>query len=116
MTKLHELAGLGQSVWLDYISRPLIVSGELQKLVERGLRGVTSNRTIFEQAIAGSTDYDEDLKRLGIDFDAITKQVLENGVKSFAKSFDALLDSIAEKQERFLQNMQQLSAGFGPTS
>ena len=52
MTKLYELAEQGQSVWLDYISRPLIVSGELQKLVAKGLRGVTSNPTIFEKAIA----------------------------------------------------------------
>jgi len=64
MTKLYELAEQGQSVWLDYISRPLIISGELQKLVAKGLRGITSNPTIFEKAIAGSTDYDEDLKRL----------------------------------------------------
>lgn len=64
MTKLHELAELGQAIWLDYISRSLLKSGELQKLVDQGLRGVTSNPTIFEKAIAGSTDYDEDLKRL----------------------------------------------------
>jgi transaldolase len=64
MTKLHELAELGQAIWLDYISRSLIGSGELQELVDQGLRGVTSNPTILEKAIAGSTEYDEDLKRL----------------------------------------------------
>ena len=64
MTKLHELAELGQSIWLDNISRPLLLSGELQKLVDQGLRGVTSNSSIFENAIAGSDDYDEDLSRL----------------------------------------------------
>ena len=64
MTKLHELAELGQSIWLDNISRPLIISGELQELVDQGLRGVTSNPSIFEKAIAGSDDYDEDLNRL----------------------------------------------------
>ncbi len=64
MTKLHELAELGQAIWLDYISRSLIASGELQKLVDQGLRGVTSNPSIFEKAIAGSADYDEDLNRL----------------------------------------------------
>jgi transaldolase/glucose-6-phosphate isomerase len=48
----------GQSVWLDYIRRSLITSGELQHLIdEDGLRGVTSNPAIFEKAIAGSTDY-----------------------------------------------------------
>jgi transaldolase/glucose-6-phosphate isomerase len=64
MTKLHELAELGQAVWLDYIRRSFIVSGDLQALVDDGLRGVTSNPSIFEKAIAGSTDYDQHLQRL----------------------------------------------------
>ena len=62
--KLQELARLGQAAWLDYIRRALIDSGELRALVEEGLRGVTSNPTIFEKAIAGSADYDRDLARL----------------------------------------------------
>ena len=64
MTKLHDLADLGQAVWLDSISRSLIDSGELQALVEQGARGVTSNPTIFEQAISGSADYDAQLVAL----------------------------------------------------
>lgn len=64
MTRLKELAKFGQSVWLDYISRSLIISGELHSLVGEGLGGVTSNPTIFEKAIAGSTDYDADIRRL----------------------------------------------------
>lgn len=64
MTKLHELTELGQAIWLDYIRRSFITTGELQALIEKGLRGVTSNPTIFDKAIAGSTDYDEDLRRL----------------------------------------------------
>jgi transaldolase/glucose-6-phosphate isomerase len=56
---LRELQAHGQSIWLDYIRRSLLTSGELQRLVEvDGLRGVTSNPTIFQKAIAGSTDYD----------------------------------------------------------
>jgi len=59
---LQALQSYGQSVWLDYIRRSLINSGELQRLVdEDGLRGVTSNPSIFEKAIAGSTDYDSAL-------------------------------------------------------
>ncbi|MFQ5795439.1 MAG: bifunctional transaldolase/phosoglucose isomerase [Candidatus Bipolaricaulia bacterium] len=62
---LKELHKHGQSIWLDYIRRSLITSGELQRLVEEdGLRGVTSNPTIFEKAIAGSTDYDDTLTAL----------------------------------------------------
>ena len=57
MNPLKELAGQGQSIWLDYIRRNLILSGDLKRLVEEdGIRGVTSNPTIFEKAIAGSTD------------------------------------------------------------
>ncbi len=54
---LKELSRLGQSVWLDYIRRNLITSGELKRLVDEGLGGVTSNPAIFEKAITGSDDY-----------------------------------------------------------
>ncbi|MDH3442310.1 MAG: bifunctional transaldolase/phosoglucose isomerase [Deltaproteobacteria bacterium] len=65
MNSLKQLLEQGQSVWLDYIRRDLIRSGELKRLVEEdGIRGVTSNPTIFEKAIAGSGDYDETLKEL----------------------------------------------------
>jgi transaldolase len=62
---LKELTRKGQSVWLDFISRKLICNGDLKRLVENdGVRGVTSNPTIFEKAIAGSTDYDQTLRAL----------------------------------------------------
>lgn len=64
MSKIKELADLGQSIWYDYIRRSFITSGELESLIEEGLRGETSNPSILEKAIAGSVDYDEDLKRL----------------------------------------------------
>jgi transaldolase/glucose-6-phosphate isomerase len=64
MTKLQQLAGLGQAIWLDYIRRSFITSGEFQKLVDLGVRGVTSNPSIFEKAIVGSADYDADLRTL----------------------------------------------------
>jgi transaldolase/glucose-6-phosphate isomerase len=65
MNKLKELNKHGQSVWLDYIRRSLITSGELGRLVENeGVTGVTINPTIFEKAIAGSDDYDEALQTL----------------------------------------------------
>jgi transaldolase / glucose-6-phosphate isomerase len=52
---------LGQSIWLDYIRRHLLRSGQLAALIRDGLRGVTSNPSIFEKAIAGSTDYSESI-------------------------------------------------------
>lgn len=63
-TKLHELADLGQSVWLDYIHRSLIDSGELRDYIDEGLRGVTSNPAIFADAIANSDVYDEQIQKL----------------------------------------------------
>ncbi|MCU1272229.1 MAG: talA [Acidobacteriaceae bacterium] len=62
---LKDLLKFGQSVWLDYIRRDLITSGELKRLIEEdGLRGMTSNPAIFEKAIAGSTDYADILASL----------------------------------------------------
>jgi transaldolase len=62
---LLELQKYGQSVWLDYIRRNIITNGELQKLIDQdGLRGITSNPSIFEKAIAGSTDYADFLAQL----------------------------------------------------
>lgn len=64
MTRLNELNQAGQSVWLDYIRRAYIASGELQAIIEAGVTGITSNPSIFEKAIAGSSDYDADIQRL----------------------------------------------------
>src|SRR5258708_33817121 len=61
---IKELKQAGQSLWLDNIRRQLITSGELARLRDEGLTGVTSNPTIFEKAVSGSTDYDEAMVRL----------------------------------------------------
>src|ERR671927_1022922 len=63
--RLTEIMQLGQSIWYDNIRRAMITTGDLQKKIEEDdLRGVTSNPTIFEKAITGSADYDEQLRRL----------------------------------------------------
>ena len=60
MNPLKALGEQGQSVWLDYMRRNLITSGELQRLIDSdGLKGLTSNPTIFQKAVEGSEDYDE---------------------------------------------------------
>lgn len=64
MNKIYELAQLGQSLWIDYIRRSFITSGDLQRHIDQGLRGMTSNPSIFEKAIAGSDDYTTDLEKL----------------------------------------------------
>lgn len=63
-TPLQRLADHGQSVWLDYIRRDLMETGELAQMVRDGLRGMTSNPSIFQKAIAGSDLYDGELARL----------------------------------------------------
>src|SRR5205814_7960260 len=61
--RLATLTSVGTSVWLDQIRRSLIEGGELQRLIdEYSLRGVTSNPAIFEKAILGSDDYDDELR------------------------------------------------------
>ncbi|MBW4541313.1 MAG: transaldolase [Myxacorys chilensis ATA2-1-KO14] len=60
---LLEIRDYGQSIWMDNLSRDLVESGELKKLIEtRGLRGITSNPAIFEKAIAGNKIYDADIE------------------------------------------------------
>ena len=62
LTELHKY---GQSVWLDYIRRQALQSGDVKTLIENdGLRGMTANPTIFQQAIAAGHDYDETIERL----------------------------------------------------
>ena len=64
MSKLIELADLGQAVWLDYIRRSFTRTGKLRELVHQGVRGVTSNPTIFDKAIRESEDYDSEIQQL----------------------------------------------------
>jgi len=61
---IRAIREAGQSIWLDYIHRGILKSGELRRLVQDGISGVTSNPTIFEKAITGSHDYDDQLSRL----------------------------------------------------
>jgi transaldolase len=64
VASLHELSRLGQSVWLDFIDRNLVNNGGLQRLVDSGVTGVTTNPTIFHKAISGEGDYDEAIREL----------------------------------------------------
>lgn len=66
VTKMQALLSVRQSVWLDYLHRRMTRSGELRALIDQGLRGMTSNPTIFEQAIGTSGDYDDELAELAL--------------------------------------------------
>lgn len=63
-TVLHKVASMGQSIWLDTISKQLLLSNGLSEWIEKGVRGVTTNPAIFEQAIARSSDYDNEIRTL----------------------------------------------------
>ena len=88
---LKQLGTLGQSIWLDYIRRDLIASGGLRRLIEEdGLRGMTSNPSIFEKAIVESHDYDEDIRamvREGKSTEAIYEALSQHDVQSAADEF-----------------------------
>ena len=91
-----RLAEFGQSIWLDYIRRDMICSGELAKLIdEDGLRGVTSNPAIFEKAISGSDDYDDAIRVLTLEgrsaseiYDAITIRDVQDACDLFRPLFE----------------------------
>ncbi len=95
INRMKELARLGQSIWLDNISRNLLTSSGLRALIDDGLLGMTSNPTIFEKAIAGSRDYDEALQRLiaggaSVDeiFDALTLEDVGMAADEFRHVYD----------------------------
>jgi transaldolase len=92
MNPLLRLGELGQSVWYDYITRDLLASGELARLIAAdGLRGMTSNPTIFDKAVAGSRLYDADIRRLA-DKGASAGEIFESlAVADVREACDAFL-------------------------
>jgi transaldolase/glucose-6-phosphate isomerase len=99
---LKELLDFGQSVWLDYIRRNLFTTGELARLVnEDGLRGMTSNPAIFEKAIAGSTDYAQELQELAKRKDLDAKGVYEQlAIHDIQRAADILKPVYVESKRR----------------
>jgi len=97
-TAMQALLELGQSVWLDYLRRGMLRSGELQSLIDDGLRGMTSNPTIFEHAIGGSSDYDDELKAVAASRKSdpeIFEQLAVEDVRQAADLFRPVYDSTA---------------------
>jgi transaldolase/glucose-6-phosphate isomerase len=131
MPNILDLAALGQSVWLDYIRRYFILSGELADLIRDGLRGITSNPSIFESALAGSSDYDEDLRRLAGEgrsaadiFERLTMEDIVLAADMFRPVFDSLdgadgfvsLESnplLADDTEGTVAEVRRLAAALG---
>ena len=99
---LKDLQKYGQSVWLDYIRRSLITSGELKRLIEEdGLRGITSNPSIFEKAITGSTDYADILGALRGKTDLDAKARYEQlAIRDIQDAADAFAGVYKESKHR----------------
>ena len=96
MNPLVELHKFGQSFWYDNIHRRMLVTGQLKRMIdEDGLRGMTSNPTIFEKAIAGSTDYDDAIRELvgrGLAVPAIYEALAVADIQAAADLFRPLYD------------------------
>jgi len=97
-TVMHELCEIGQSIWLDNINRSMIDSGKLKELINQGLRGMTSNPTIFDKAISASTDYDEAISQLS-NGDKTTFQIYDDlTVKDIQDAADIFLPVYEESE------------------
>ena len=95
-TQMQQLTQFGQSIWLDNIRRSMFASGELASLIDQGLRGMTSNPTIFEKAIGAGNFYDEQLRSLiGKEtdptalFEALAIQDIRSACDAFAGLFES---------------------------
>jgi transaldolase/glucose-6-phosphate isomerase len=94
--QLRQLADVGQSIWLDNIRRSMFASGELHRLIGLGLRGMTSNPTIFEKAIGSGSDYDDQLRSLiGVESDpgALFEALAIDDIRHALDEFRPLYDS-----------------------
>ena len=95
---VQGLKKFGQSIWLDYLRRDLLTTGELSRLVkEDGVCGMTSNPSIFEQAVVGSTDYDTALKVLCKDKALDAKAIYEHLAVADIQGATDVLKSVYEK-------------------
>ena len=103
---LLDLENLGQSIWLDFIRREAIKSGELAGLInDDGISGVTSNPSIFEKAIAGSHDYDESIRAMALE---------EKTVEEIYKNLT--VDDIRDAADLFRPVYEKTKAGDGYVS
>ncbi|MFI4910612.1 MAG: transaldolase [Sedimentisphaeraceae bacterium JB056] len=94
---LRSLSKFGQSIWLDYISRQLIESGQLAEMIKSdALKGMTSNPSIFQKAISKSTDYNEDIAEIvrnGGTPDSAYELISQKDVRTAADEFRCVFDA-----------------------
>ncbi|MGH8729988.1 MAG: transaldolase family protein, partial [Burkholderiales bacterium] len=99
MNPLLRLQQYGQSYWIDDLTRKMITGGDLKRRVtDRGLRGVTSNPAIFEKAITGSRDYDDQIESL-VSNDCSTQEIYESLVTSDVRDACDVLRPVFDESE-----------------
>lgn len=94
--RIAALNKLGQSVWYDNLSRDVLRSGELKSLIEQGVSGLTSNPTIFKQAIADTGNYDNDMRSdaaRGLDSEGLCEELMLQDVAAAADLLRQVYDS-----------------------
>jgi transaldolase len=97
MNRIKALGQAGQSIWLDFMQRSLVTNGELQRLIENdGIRGLTSNPTIFQKAVEASSDYDELFAKMAPQgksvaqvYDALTLRDIQDAARIFRPVWEA---------------------------
>jgi transaldolase / glucose-6-phosphate isomerase len=98
MNRVKELEKLGQSVWLDFLSREFLAGDEFKRMIaEDGLKGMTSNPSIFEKAFAHGNAYDDDIRRLadkGCDVAAIFRKLAIQDIQHAADAFRPIYDGL----------------------
>lgn len=98
--KVKQIHSFGQSIWLDFIDREIISSGNLKKLIdEDGVRGVTSNPAIFEKAITSSSDYDADIRTLN-DGDKTNEEIFFGLAISDIKQATDIFKDVYEESDK----------------
>jgi transaldolase len=98
---LRILESLGQSVWLDYVARGVLDSGQLRNWIELdGVSGVTSNPSIFEKAIVGSRDYDTSIRALALDGKSAEEIYQRITVEDIKRAADLLCDTYQRTKGR----------------
>jgi len=104
--KVKQIHDFGQSIWLDFIDRKFVKSGELKKLIdEDGVRGITSNPAIFEKAISASSEYDEQIATLNSQDkrnDEIFYALAIDDIKAAADLFKSVYEEEVEGADGFV--------------
>jgi len=96
VNQIQQLASCGQSVWLDNVRRAMFTSGELDRLIREGLRGMTSNPTIFAKAVGAGNDYDGQLRELldsGLTMPHVFERLAVRDIQQACDAFHELFES-----------------------